>query len=136
MDTADFWFRLILVGNAIVGSIVAVLVFFWTRGRTSAVDDAKVLFRVEALEKRMERAGQQSSDLTDKVQVMVSRDEFQREHRVRSDQIGVLNANFGVLQLSQAKLEERVNGQALTIMEHTKILGDFRLGRREYDPTS
>lgn len=120
--------------------ILTFWVFLWGKSakQAEALLAAQLQIRDNKLEeiiRRLERAGQQSSDLTDKVQVLVSRDEFQKEHRFRSDQNQVLNANFGTLQLAQAKLEERVRANGDTLAEHAKILGDFRLGRREYDPT-
>lgn len=126
----ETWIRLLLAVNTVGTTLVAILVYVWTRGRSSAVADALLVRRVGDLEGRMDRAGQKNSDLTDRVQVMVSRAELEREHQLRSGQIQALGTDLGRLQLSVARVEEQVK-------EHTRLFVELRgsAGRRSYDPS-
>jgi hypothetical protein len=115
--------------NTVWTTIVAFIVFFWKRDRTGAVEDAKLSWRIEQMEKRLERAGQKSSDLMDKIQILARRDELMElekhieiMHVRMSESAGVVNASMGKLATALAKIEARMDMQ-----------DDIRFGRRQYD---
>lgn len=118
----DLWLRIIITAQAVGTSIVGILVFIWTRGANRKVADALIAQRLQQLEERFDRAGQKTSDLTNRIQPLARRDEvlaievamkseLAKEHRFRGDQIAALSAQIGVVQTQVAKLEARVDGQ-------------------------
>lgn len=82
---------------------------------------------------RLDRAGQKSSDLTDKIQVLANREEliaFARQCEARDahqmEQLTHQSNEIASLATTIARIEERVKAQ-------DRVIGDMTLGRRRYD---
>lgn len=126
------WLKIALAVNTIGATLVSVMLFFWARERSSAVAGALLLRRVEDIEKRLERAGQKSSDLTDKIQLFATRKELDalrddlldrclKSDDLRGEQIAALNVIAGRLQTDVARVEARLDERG------------HGFGRRDYD---
>ncbi len=103
-------------------ALLTIWVFLWGKSakQAEALLDAQLQIRdnrIAEILRRLDRAGQQSSDLTDKVQVLATREELQAEHKVRSEHIALLNVNLGKLQLDLVEMKSLV-------AEHGRRLND------------
>lgn len=100
MDQSDAWLRIVLAINTVGTTVVAVLVFFWTRGRNQAIADALLARRVEQIEGDVRATA---------LDILALEKDLKGEHQFRSEQVRVLNVNMGLLQTQVARIEARVD---------------------------
>ena len=115
---ADFWLRILLVSHTLGTTVIGILTYFWIKDRSSAVARALLEQRVIQLEKRMDKAGVQTSELASRVQTLTPR------------------ADLDQLVLVVGRLATLVTTLEAHSEEHARVLDDLRLGRRHHDPRS
>ena len=111
MPDPDLIIRILLVVHTVGTTVIGIILFFWTRNTSDAVEQREVVLRLEQLEKRFDRAGQKTSDLATRVQCIATKAEINQMERIWVEHTKTFNVVIGDMSVAIARIEERLKIQ-------------------------